>query len=108
MTEKKPRWQKRRTSRIEFEEWNSASFGYYNTGSIICGSCNFSRTLSKNEESGSNYQFNNKVDREHSCPSCKNKEWYWLPPKARKPKNNASKSMWDTFWDQLKNRKFNG
>ena len=107
MTQKKPRWQKRRKYRIEFEEWNSASMGHYNTGGSICGNCNFSRTL-KQKESIINYQINNKIDRDYACPCCSEKDWYWLPPKARKPKRDASKSIWNIFWKQLKNRKFNG
>jgi hypothetical protein len=97
---------KYRKSRIVFSEWNSASMGHYNTGSIICESCNFSRSLMRNEHY-TNYKLNNKIEREHDCPKCSDREWYWLPPSTRTPRNKSSKSIWNKFWKQLKGRKFN-
>lgn len=76
---------KYRISRISFCEWNSESNGNYNTGGFICGSCNYHRTRLRGENY-SNYQNNNKIDRNHNCPQCKDKNWYYLPPIARIPK----------------------
>lgn len=97
----------RRKTRIMFCEWSSTSFGYYNNGGIICGSCNFSRSLNLREEKYSNYQADNKIVRNGNCPECNSKNWYWLPPIARVPKKGTSKNVWNKFWEDLKNRRFN-
>lgn len=97
---------KPRISRVSFCEWNSASNGGYNTGGIICRSCNFSRSLLR-KETYSGHQLNNKIEREHNCPKCNSNDWYWVPPIARVPRKNASKLIWKNFWYLLTNREFN-
>lgn len=99
---------KRRHERIAFCEWSSATMGHYNTGSIICENCDFHRTLLRKEGHGSNYQMNNKIDREETCPSCKsNQHWYYMPPIARIPRKSANRRTWKKFWNDLKDRRFN-
>lgn len=98
--------EKNRKSRHVYCEWNSLSNGGYNTGSVICEKDNFSRTLRKDEHYG--YEDNNKIDYKNYCPCCgSNEHWYYLPPIARKPKNNSSTKIWKEFWIDLKNRRFN-
>lgn len=97
---------KPRKSRIAFCEWNSESFGHFNTGGIICGECNFSRTMRTGERT-EGYQSNNKIHRDENCPSCDGNDWYWLPPIARVPRKSANKRKWKAFWNKLKNRDFN-
>lgn len=97
---------KRRKSRISYCEWNSQSFGNYNKGGIICGSCNFSRTIMRNETFFTKGE--NKITEDnYSCPSCSEKNWWWLPPIARVPRKSANKRVWKKFWQQLKNKEFN-
>jgi hypothetical protein len=99
---------KRRISRIAFCEWNSESWWKYNVGSIICENCNFHRSLRCSENHGSNYQLNNKVEREETCPNCKtNEHWYYMPSIARIPRKAASRRIWKKFWNDLKGRRFN-
>lgn len=97
---------KNRLTKVVFCEWNSVSNGHYNTGGIICKICNFNRVLLR-KETYNNYQINNKIERENNCPKCNSNDWYWLPPIARVPRKNASKSIWRKFWLDLINRKFN-
>lgn len=96
----------RTSGRNSFCEWASESFGHYNNGGIICNTCNFSRSLNLREKYN-HYEMNNKIDREGNCPNCKSNNWYWLPPIARVPRSNSSKEIWETFWKDLKNRRFN-
>ena len=99
---------KNRKSRHIFCEWNSLSFGGYNTGGIICENCNFHRSLKRRESDCNNTKLNNKVDRDSDCPTCKSNEyWYYLPPIARVPRKAANKRTWNLFWKKLKNRDFN-
>lgn len=97
---------KRRVSRIDFEEWYSASWWKYNKGSYLCGNCHFHRSIGTSEtRSLVNYNRNNSIEREHACPNCGIKNWFWVPPKARVPKKGSRK--WKQFLIDLNNRKFN-
>jgi len=100
---------KSRKSRIAFCEWNSASFGAFNTGGIICSNCNFSKSLNKNEKYSSSYQMDNHLlNIKENCANCEtNDSLFWLPPIARVPRKKASKRVWKKFWKKLKNRDFN-
>ncbi len=99
---------KRRVSRISFYEWKFASFGRYNKGSIICNTCNFTRTININENNCySDYQLDNKITRKSNCPKCKSNNWYWLYPTVKVPKLKSNNKVWKIFWNKLKSRKFN-
>ena len=102
---------KRRKYRIPFCEWNSASFGAYNTGGIICRNCNFNRVYARGEGSADAHDYEkerNKLKRKSNCPNCgSNEDWYFLPPIARVPRNSASSKIWKEFWKNLISGKFN-
>lgn len=104
---------KYRESRHSFCEWSSVSFGHYNQGGLICENCNFHRTVnikSPGDRDNSRKEIlkDNKVERDFNCPQCGSKEnWYYLPPIARVPRKTASNKVWNTFWKDLKNRRFN-
>lgn len=99
----------RTSGRVSFCEWNSASFGYYNTGSLLCLICKHMRSI---PVKGSNilyrnYKKDNSVERDHKCPNCGKNNWVWVPPISRVPRKNASFTKWRRFLKQLKERDFN-
>jgi len=110
MSKEGKRHRKHRISRISFCEWGSESFRHFNQGGLICENCNFNRTrnIKSPDDKYKDYQMNNKVERDFSCPNCGSKEhWHHLPPIARVPKKNAPKKVWSKFWEDLKARRFN-